>query len=1257
MKKTKFLAFISLTVVAPFILVACAINNQNNPDNLTNKTDDNNLNTYTIPSNNNSNLNNNKNDFSDSTKDNNGDEMENNHNDSSANSNETNNDSKDDLNSLDNNQSRDEPKPNKNEIDGKKELQITKSATPNLEATSNSVTYYLEIKNFEEIYSENLSIQVKLISKTDLYNAEIFKSKDKLLLKINFDNLNENTSYKLEKLEISSANKLISIDLVDKDFSFVTLKENKEATDNVYLESNLVDSDRVLVNSLQQANSYSNNDQNININISDLSKKNLVNNPAYSVYFSELDKTFENEITSNISLESNLPEIVFDNKIDSNDSVQFTFQNLNNLNSNNIEVLVKGWDGKDIWTKWLQVQKTSNGITLQKNQLNKYLNKYVVTAIKDTQNQYKVLLNNNNIFLNNANLNNLKISHFNVYKDENNKDIFGTLMLNWTNEQANLLRNKIFVLTFETKQKEYIEKSHIIPAKLFELEKKIIDNEHEKIDDKNRVQRHKKVYVNFENLWKFKLNGLQEKIEYRLKSVSVQNKNEYFDITKPILPSESYYFSFNFDWNNPYKLNNLLINDKDYEELKTYNFVTNEKNISKSTLFNNHNTTKNKIPFSIHNLGQLINYNYEVHTIKTLYKNRKKYLPANDNDQEFVNYQIVKNNYPFDLNWFKTKDYLSAQLFKINENKTQAIITKNLNSIIKLDSIPSEDVIFWLTFELNPNPQIANHWSEFNDVDSRVTIPISYKNLKKYKTLNDVEFMYNFNSEDNKFQTDIAKKIKSLLAFNLELNDNKELTLKIKVRDLNTKINNTVWNHNSSSERSIYISTADLFVNWIQQPNKEKILSFKEVDKVDNLSIQTTSTAYNNSYELKYSTKERDNLKIDNYLEDEINPDDINKRLFIEDNSEGIQQGRQRVYSLSKKSDGSWNILAKVNDDPNDYRFWTFANYHVWVTNKSANSNLAKVSTSKNGNEILTIKKGEIIAPTLISKDTLNKKEPIFYQPDNDKNINVVGNMYEFNFQNTDDAITYEMIVDFSNNYTNIFDSFKNNLGEIQIREPHKETVKNNSDKTHKEQQKNRADLVIAIVDFQSIFKKFRNKDLTKEIDGKLLTKREQGAINHILNFANLKPLKFSKLSRYMNSFNNLNAYVASLPKVPTKNRDGEVESSRYREYLYGINSIRIDFSDVEKFSKSYNAALYSDIKYFDLYSGSSGSAVYDYEGKLLGFIEQGTAARINNFIFTETQKYSYFGNDDTNLNPGTFYSITKKLNYLYPMDFKKLFN
>ncbi|MBN4084404.1 hypothetical protein [Mycoplasma sp. CSL10166] len=1279
MKKIKFLTIIPLTSSIMFPVIACSTNNkyskptktktndeniskQNKKDNVDKGNDSNELNKI-----------NNANDIDEEKKESSKKEKSLVEKDSKDNTNNVENDEiTEDINKDSSNKDTtiDESTLNKEENieDNNVNYKFLKEDQLESQFTTNSAIYRLKIENYQVIYKNNSKILAKL-KNSNFVLGNVAKQNDNILeVTFQFNDLVENTEYQIDEIKIENEENINNLNIKKYNFTFRTKNiipneindeeiesEKVDSTKSSHL-SNKNDSDRVTYRSLQPANEFSINDQGIK-NIIELTKESLQTNESYKKYFSELNKRYNDSIQKvddkiHYESELNFSEIEY-----SESNTKFILNKESNLNLNNPRLLIKSWNQSQNWSKWVDATlEQGDKLVINNSDLDKKISKYVVTMIEANNKNYLIALNGKNIITSTP-VRNLEINNFSLYKDENNKNIFGSISLNWNEEQLIYLKDKIFVLTFEAKQKIYQEKSHTTPS-LFGPGEKVIENEDEKFDDKNRVQKIKRIYVPFDKLWKFNLNGLQEQIQYKLSSLDIVSNDEYINVVEKINYNTNSYFNFNFNWNNDQKLSDQLYNF-DVPESTDVNFTN--LNLNKKELFENNQSNKNKLPFSINNLSTLINYNYEVHNLKTLYKNRQKPL-----GEEFIDYKIIKNNVEQSLHWFKTRDYLAKQPFKINTSKDLAIITKDLNSIVNLNQIPSEDIIFWITFEFNPNPQNALHWSEFNDVNSRVTIPVSYKNILNDKVINDVDFMYNLSSENNNFQSNIASKIRSLVSFNLELSNNNTLKLKIKTRNNDVTLNNTTWEHNSSSGRSIYLNTADLFVYWIQpKANQTKNLSFKENQKLDELSIQTSATAYNDTYELKENTLKRQETNpdgtislrdIENHLEETPKPEEISKRLFKEDNSKGIQEGRNRAYSLSNKSDGTWNIFAKVNDDPNDYRFWTFSNYHVWVTLKSENANMATVSKNKSGNEVLSIAKGEILAPTLISKNTTNQNQPVYYKPKNIENINVDGNLYNFDFTDENQAIKYEMIIDFTNNNKNVFDKFKDNMGIEQVRTPEKEQYKNYNDTSYMEQEKNRADLLIAIVDFKPIFEKFEGKDLSQPINDKTLTEQEKNAINHILNFKNLKPLKISKLSRYINSFTNLNAYISSIPKVPTKNPYGNVEASRYREYLYGVNSVKVHLSSPTNVSKSFNGAVYSEVEYFDLYSGSSGSAVYDYNGDLLGLVKQGTANKINNFIFVDTQKYSYFGNDDTIYNPGTFRSINKKLSYLYPTKYKNIF-
>ncbi|MCU4706336.1 hypothetical protein [Mycoplasma sp. CSL7503-lung] len=1288
MKKIKLLTIIPLSSLVMFSVVACSTNNKYSKPSKTNSNDQNiskqnqkddvvQDNMDNIPDILNKNNNSNNNNVDEEKTETSNDKKSSSENDGEDNTTQTDdnkatddiekNSKNEDVNTGESTPEKEQPIEGESNKDNNVNYQLLKVDQLESQFTTDSAIYNLKIENYQVIYQNNSKIFGKLKNNNFVLGNVASKNNNILEVTFKFNDLSENTEYQIEEIRIENGDTVNNLNTEKYNFTFRTKNivsndeeiesEKVDSTKSSHL-SNKKDSDRVSYRSLQSANEFSANDEGIK-NIVELTKESLKFNESYKKYFDELNNQ-SNDTTQkedeNITYES---ELNFSEIERSGNNTKFTLNNDFNISINNPRILIKSWNENKNWSKWVNANlEQGNKLVINNSDLDKRISKYVVTALETNNKNYLISLNGKNIIVDTP-IKNLEINNFNLYKDESNKNIFGSISLNWDEDKLIYLKDKIFVLTFEAKQKVYQEKSHTTES-LFGPGEKVIENEHEKFDDKNRVQKIKRVYVPFDKLWKFNLNGLQEQIQYKLSSLDIVSNDEYINVIDKINYNTNSYFNFNFNWNNDEKLSDQLYNNLDASERNNVDFSN--LNLNKKELFENNQTNKNKVPFSINNLSTLINYNYEVHNLKSLYKNRQK-----PSGSEFVDYKIIKNNVEQSLHWFKTRDYLAKQPFKITKEKDLAIITKDLNSIVNLNQIPNEDVIFWITFEFNPNPQNALHWSEFNDVNSRVTIPVSYKNILNDKVINDVDFMYNLSSENNNFQSNIASKIRSLVSFNLELSDNNILKLKIKTRNNDVTLNNTTWEHNSSSNRSIYLNTADLFVYWIQpKTSQTKALSFKENEKLDELSIQTSATAYNDTYELKEKELKKEEKgeneyvrvrNIENHLVDSPKPEEISKRLFKEDVSKGIQEGRSRAYSLSNKSDGTWNIFAKVNDDPNDYRFWTFSNYHVWVTLRSENANMATISKSKSGNEVLSIAKGEFLAPTLMSKNVENKNQPVYYKPENIDNIDVNGNAYNFDFSDKNQAIKYEMIVDFTNNNKNIFDKFKNNMGIEQTRTPENENYKNYADTSYMEQEKNRADLLIAIVDFEPIFKKFEGKDLSQPIDGKVLTIQEKNAINHVLNFKNLKPLKISKLSRYINSFTNLNAYISSIPKVPTLNPYGDVQASRYREYLYGVNSIKVHFSSPTNVSKSFNGAVYSEVEYFDLYSGSSGSAIYDYNGDLLGLVKQGTANKINNFIFVDTQKYSYFGNDDTIYNPGTFRSINKKLSYLYPTKYKNIFD
>ncbi|QJR44038.1 hypothetical protein [Mycoplasma miroungirhinis] len=1101
---------------------------------------------------------------------------------------------------------------------------ITSLILNNNSITQNSVQYFITIQNVSNLLVKNYKLYAKLSNTDNKFIAtNITENNNNINAEFHFINLMSNTNYLIEYIKlINNENQEILLELPqNSNYQFTTKQINTNNLDKS-LKSSLEYGNTV---SLQQANEYSNEDKNIkqySQNI--LDKNNLkTKNVAYRDYFEVLDSNYvwsesnDNDLTLHNNQTLHIKNIVLNqNKVFIN-----TMENLNN--SIPLKILIKSWNDKKPWSKWIDVSYDNSNINFNYDNLNNKISKFIITQIKYQNNDVsRVAFDNKNVFDNQMKINSLTISNFELYKDEPNKNIFATLALNLDKNQLNFIRDKIIALTFETKEK------------IVQLQKDLFGatkNEEDKFNKEYSVPHKKRIYLTYDQLSKFKLNGLQEKIFYKLSEIEILN-TDYSPVFTPFKVNNQEYFAFNFNWNSDHKLTNQLSEQNN-----------NINKISKSSLVNGTNKSE-KIDFSIENLSTLIDYNFEKHNFLTRYPNHK-------NKKVFTkDYKITKNGINQDLHWFKTRNLLAKQIFSISENQKTATIHKRLDSIQNLNKLPLENVLLWISLQLNTNPINAKLWTEFNDIQSRIRIPISLKILKENNHIEDVDFLFDYVSENPQFQQDLATKIKSLVRFNIDLKGD-DLELILKNRDgYDTTFSNNVAQHNTAINHSIFISNADLFVHWIQDTNTPKILSFKEVETVDNLSIKPTTTAFNDTYELKTKTKYvsggqiTNKLEIKNALTSAPSPEETGKRVFKEDNNFAINQARKRVFSLSNKSDGTWNIIAKVNNDPNDYRFWTFANYHVWDTNISDKSRLfTHKQTSDFGNDKYLVTNGQLVVPTLINK-TDNHQGPIYSKASELPNLPVNGNLYDFNFSNENKGISYELIAAYTGKIKNNFDKLRDNEGfSVNVNESNPLW---------------QADLVIAIVDFKVIFDKFANQNLnTYRENGKNLTQQQINAIQHILDFKTIEPLQISKQSRFMNSDNNLNFYIASLPKVNTStNPDGYANAARYREYLFALNTLKISLAEKVSVMDGFQAASWWETKYFDLYSGSSGSGIYDYQGNLVGLNNQGTPARVNNFAFTETQKYSFFGNDDINYNPATFYQINKKLAYLYPNDFQDIF-
>ncbi|TDV24326.1 hypothetical protein BCF59_0286 [Mycoplasmopsis mustelae] len=1008
--------------------------------------------------------------------------------------------------------------------------------------------------------------------------------------------------------------------------------QNETSIPGVYKKTNEYGN----VYDLQKANLLQKNEINIknSDSFNELNKNNLITkHNFYTQYFNVLENYNKKEqVEKETTLIEKTNMVDIDNITIGNNHITLNLSNQSNQTITSAVVLVKSFDHHNPWSKYINLNINNGLATFSKKLLNNSINKYIITEIiinKEFKQVYNIATKYK--FKTSPQITNLNLENFDIYKNENSKEIFATAGFNLTNEQWQILYDKVFVFYFEVK------------PKVFTPEKDLFDqtiNNNDNFDEKNTVQTFKKIYIPFKQLQKFSLAAFQEQILYKLKYIDVVNSGSYLNFLDRIdISNKNIAFAYNFDWNN----SNIHLKDQLYEndtKLDNNLYLNHGGLVIKQDLKleNNKENAKTKINFSIKNFANLLDFNYDFYNLTHRFAN-------NNFKQNKKDFTLFKNSKQQDIHWFKTRDYLNNAIFKINDAKTEAVATVNLNDINMQTSVNDEDVIFWFVFELDLNPRKSYNLTEINDIPSRVRVPVSLKNIKQKQQMNNIDFLFDYIAEDNLYQQSLYQKIKNKIQFNLIFQNNR-LSLQITSRNSNFKFYDNLTLHNFQNESGGYINRFDFFVNWVQdKKTKTKQITYQQQKKLDANSLLGESTAYNNTYELKASDYSANGETTPKLLEELPKKEDRGKRLFKEAKSVALNESRSRAFSIEKNLDGTWNIFAKVNDNPNDYRFYAFVNYHVWDTliNQYADLNkIAKKTVTKTQQKIefTTI---DLIAPTLINKP-VDLRRPVY--TDQNKGLSPEGNIFTYHIPNDKQGIIYNLFIDFSRHFNNDgLDTFKDNFAEV-------------SNKTNIH---SKLDTIMVIIDFKTLFEEFQNKNLETYIyQEKLLTQQQKDAIQHFLNFKNLKPLKLSSLSMFLNSFNNLNFYISTLPKTrlcgenPDCINKDTAYGLRYREYIIGNNPIQIN--DSANIVETIGTAISGLVEDFDWFSGSSGSGVYDYQGNLIGLDNQGGSWSSNGFLVFDTPQFAHFGNSELNLNPRTFYEIIKKLAYLYPNKYKDIF-
>ncbi|VEU75279.1 Uncharacterised protein [Mycoplasmopsis maculosa] len=891
----------------------------------------------------------------------------------------------------------------------------------------------------------------------------------------------------------------------------------------------------------------------------------------------------EEDLTSETNVENDINLITVENN-----KVIISYSSKND-NLKNIQFLVKSLNLYQPYSKKIvaEVDNNSKTASFDLSLLPKNISKYMITASNFDEVISDYSFNSKYKFTVENDLENISINSLKFIKNENEKRLYASASLNISNTDYEKIKNKWFEFTFE-------------PI----------------LSDPNNMEIYQfsfikdyKVIVPIEKIWKFGLNGFYENIEYELKKVKIVEPyilDEYYsniNIDDSIIKK----FVYKFDYSNV-RLNKKLSKAKENNTTNNNSeLITQRKDLTFNDLIGYwlSDSKKNKIPYSVQNHYALVEFE-KFHYYK---KNLSEI-------KEIKRFELVdENNNIVNFNILAPREILDKTVFKYNENKTEAILVKDLEEFKNLDEY-IDDLFFVLRLELDTKKRVLSDLNSIIQTESKnsksfVNIAIPYKELILNKKINDLPFTF-FQARGNRKVLEVLEKeIADKFIFSVVLTEDKKMEIKINSRRNNVKLLDFQPDHYFSLSNSAFLGNTIFYLHWVDLNNKNINITYKAKPLNNNMSIDLDKTYLNNS------SVDRDTFLNKNAIS---NKADGVRRLYKEDSNPTIESMRKRTFSFNL---GTWSVIGKVKPkDKNDHRYYVVSNQHVWRINYENTRGI-----SENGNEITFFKNNRFVVPKLLNK------------PENLENPDKRG-FFENRVIFPEASIKLEAITDFGtdSNYPSPAD-IRDNFGNIY------------NDETNKFPR--RADFVIAIADMSFFFNNFSLENLDEQTyNNRQLDDYEKTVVRFFLNWENLPMLEASRLILNLNESVNLNWYFGTYPSSKSYNKDS-LNVKRYREYIFG--NIPTTISRVSYLgSFSINPLIEHSTEYIDTASGSSGTTVYDSSGNIVGFHVQGSNAgskesgTSGKFVI-DGHKYSFFGRGDTPQAPGSFYERMKLFSYLYP--------
>lgn len=852
----------------------------------------------------------------------------------------------------------------------------------------------------------------------------------------------------------------------------------------------------------------------------------------------------------------------------SHDSDSQTIQKI--LNATNKRLLIKNFDWTNPFSKIISYEKINNNqLRFSLKDFPKSLTKFIITHIQYDDVVESLGRDLKNLFLYNQIEEELTLKKLNFYLQEN--EVYGSAFFDFNEQTLKLYKNKIFLFEF-TLDENYSEakKNQSLIAKY--------------------TPPIQYVRVPFKSLWKFKIPHLYNGYLYKLNRISVRDNNSLtpFAFVKVKELNTSTFFVKNIIYNDR-KIIDLYYNNNQFFSTK-YQTLKN-KNLTLNDLYKLWASNQNNLylDYSLRNFISLVQYE----NTYLFYQNK-----TNEGFYDFItkkaDFILVNNNEIKNLHKTTLKDNPDLIFKKDKDNYFQ--LTKKINKIKNLNLVNEKNLVFNITFGLDPNLiKETNLWKNLM-LRSQISLAVPYKTLKNKKVIEDAEFVLNYGIGNQEYEYELYKKIKQDFRFQISyIND--ELKIKI-ISKNNISVFDNIWEHNSSIDSSYFLTKANFNIYYLNNTT----IDIMEDDKSNN---QYTTRIYKN-----------------------------NEQNFLP-----IKNARDRVISLSLIQDGTWNVLGKVKpNDDNDYRYYLISCAHVLNStqafksiNKTGNKDLFESSNSSNGDF-------DPLVPQIIHEnETLNDKKNPYYNA-LEKNGKLEANQNQFQFLNFPEKISIESIINFDHQVKNKLSPHVNALGFFNPNAS--------------------LDFSLITINLKPFFQKYGQLENSPAFND--LTKEQQSVIRHIINFKDLKPLKLSNQTKYFDDNQNVKWYLSTFPRTETINEFNAGKLPRYREYeINKYDKIQENIITTNNYLSTVGTTKISN-QYFDVGSGSSGSVVYDENGDLVGMISFGAHENAKftagGMIVFDSLISGFFGDKNNFANRTSLIQQIKQLAYLYPEKYEDIY-